>query len=127
MPSDNEINLEQFIWDSNSSDKDNNFKKDVALYTQEDPLPTIKRLSENLNMPVGSVVRYVLCKWAMSGSESLLEAGPDMITKISNIFGDAETIGTDKARLKAYQSIRSIINWMKVPLDDPNYKNNDAI
>jgi len=119
---DDSVILEQFIWESNVSDKDNNFKNDVALYTQEDPLPTVRRLSQNLDIPIGSVVRYILCKWAMSGSESLLDLGPDMVRKISDIFEDAESDGTDEARLEAYNSVKAIMNWMKVPLDNPNYR-----
>jgi|TARA_B100001013_G_scaffold126811_2_gene73863 hypothetical protein len=119
---DDSVILEQFIWESNVSDKDNNFKNDVALYTQEDPLPTVRRLSQNLEIPIGSVVRYILCKWAMSGSESLLDLGPDMVRKISDIFEDAESDGTDEARLEAYNSVKAIMSWMKVPLDNPNYR-----
>ena len=116
------VTLEQFIWESDDSDKDNNFKNDVALYTQEDPLPTVQRLSQNLDIPIGSVVRYILCKWAMSGSESLLDLGPDMVKKIADIFDDAESEGTDEARLEAYDSVKAIMSWMKVPLDNPNYR-----
>lgn len=123
MSIDNTITLERFIWDSNPSDKDNNFKNDVALYTQEDPVPTLKRLSQNLNIPIGSVVRYVICKWAMSGSEALLDLGPDMVKEITGIFDAAESDGTDEERLKAYYSVKAIMSWMKVPLEDPDYRN----
>ncbi|HCE76618.1 MAG TPA: hypothetical protein DEP04_08325 [Dehalococcoidia bacterium] len=123
MSNDNTIKLEQFIWDSNPSDKDNNFKNDVALYTQENPLPTLNRLSNNLNIPIGSIVRYIVCKWAMSGSESLLDLGPDMVKEIAGIFDAAEALGNDEERLKAYHSVKAIISWMKVPLEDPDYRN----
>jgi hypothetical protein len=123
MSNDNTIKLEQFIWDSNPSDKDNNFKNDVALYTQENPLPTLNRLSNNLNIPIGSIVRYIVCKWAMSGSESLLDLGPDMVKEIAGIFDAAEALDNDEERLKAYHSVKAIISWMKVPLEDPDYRN----
>ena len=123
MSINNPITLEQFIWDSNPTDKDNNFKNDVALYTQENPLPTVIRLSQNLNIPTGAIVRYILCKWAMSGSESLLDLGPDMVKKISDIFDSAESVGTDQEKLKAYKTVKEIMSWMKVPLDDPDYRN----
>ena len=103
--------------------KDNNFKNDVALYTQENPLPTLNRLSNNLNIPIGSIVRYIVCKWAMSGSESLLDLGPDMVKEIAGIFDAAEALGNDEERLKAYHSVKAIISWMKVPLADPDYSN----
>ena len=123
MSIDHSITLEQFIWDSNPTDKDNNFKNDVALYTQENPLPTVIRLSRNLNIPTGAIVRYILCKWAMSGSESLLDLGPDMVKKISDIFDSAESVGTDQEKLKAYRAVKEIMSWMKVPLDNPDYRN----
>jgi|TARA_Y100000782_G_C9947550_1_gene166187 hypothetical protein len=59
----------------------------------------------------------------MSGSESLLDLGPDMVKKVSDIFDLAESVGTDKEKLKAYGSVKEIMSWMKVPLDDPNYRN----
>jgi len=123
MSFDDSVTLEQFIWKSDPADKDNNFKNDVALYTQEDPVPTVKRLSQNLDIPIGSLVRYILCKWAMSGSESLMDLGPDMVKKMADIFDDAESEGTDEARLEAYNSVKAIMNWMKVPLDNPDYRN----
>ena len=123
MSNDNTIKLEQFIWDSNPSDNDNNFKNDVALYTQENPLPTLNRLSNNLNIPIGSIVRYIVCKLAMSGSESLLDLGPDMVKEIAGIFDAAEALDNDEERLKAYHSVKAIISWMKVPLEDPDYRN----
>jgi hypothetical protein len=44
-----------------------------------------------------------------------------MVKKISDIFDLAESVGTDKEKLKAYGSVKEIMSWMKVPLDDPNY------
>ena len=55
--------LEKYIWDDDPSDKDANFKRDVVLYTQENPMPTVSRISRNLNIPEGAIIRYVLCKW----------------------------------------------------------------
>ena len=117
------IKLEEFIWDQDESDKDANFKKEVALYTMNDPMPTIDRISHNLDVPVGAVVKYILTKWAASGSESLLEAGPDMVEKMSAIFEDAEKSGTLDSRLQAYSSVKDIVSWLRVPLDDPDYRN----
>ena len=36
--------LEKYIWDDDPSDKDANFKRDVVLYTQENPMPTVSRI-----------------------------------------------------------------------------------
>ena len=51
-----------------------------------------------------------------------MDLGPDMVRKISDIFEDAESDGTDEARLEAYNSVKAIMSWMKVPLDNPNYR-----
>ena len=117
------ITLEEFIWAQDESDKDANFKKEVALYTMNDPMPTIDRISNNLDVPVGAIVKYILTKWAAYGSEALLEAGPDMVEKMSDIFEDAEKSGTENSRLQAYFSVKGIVSWLRVPLDDPDYRN----
>ena len=101
MDSNTEINLKQFHWDADDTDKDANFKNAVALYTMSDPMPAIDRISRNLSIPVGSIVKYVLCKWTMSGSDALLEVGPDMVNKMTQIFEEAEIQDTTEARLEA--------------------------
>jgi len=116
------VTLERFVWSDDPEDKDANFKRDVALYTNDDPMPTVRRLSTNLNIPAGAVIRYVLCKWAASGSDALLETGPDMVEKMSSIFEEAEEADTIESRLHAYNAVREIISWLRVPLDDPNYR-----
>ena len=45
-------------WDFD--DPDANFKEEVAAYGLLEPLDTITRLSESLDIPVGALVRYVL-------------------------------------------------------------------
>ena len=119
----NQVVLEKFFWEDDPSDKDANFKRDVVLYTQEDPMSTVSRLSRNLNIPEGAIIRYVLCKWAASGSDALLETGPDMVNKMSDIFEQAEQDATPEARSEAYQSLRKIVSWLRVPLDDSDYRN----
>ena len=115
--------LEKYLWDDDPSDKDANFKRDVVLYTKEDPMPTVSRLSRNLDIPEGAVIRYVLCKWAASGSDALLETGSNMVKKMSDILEQAEQDDTSHARLEAYQSLRKIVSWLRVPLDNPDYRN----
>ena len=115
--------LEKYLWDDDPLDKDANFKRDVVLYTKEDPMPTVSRLSRNLDIPEGAVIRYVLCKWAASGSDALLETGSNMVNKMSDILEQAEQDDTSLARLEAYQSLRKIVSWLRVPLDNPDYRN----
>ena len=57
-------------------DKDANLKADIAAHAHLDPLSTITNLSTNVDVPVGAIVHYVLCRWASEGSSALLELGP---------------------------------------------------
>ena len=50
MDFESSIVLEQFDWDVDETDKDANFKSDVALYTMSDPMPAIERISRNLSL-----------------------------------------------------------------------------
>ena len=101
-------------------DPDANFKADVAAYSQLDPLATVRRLSTNLDIPVGAVVRYVLAKWATGGSEGLLELGPSTVERMRAAVDDAEQAGTDDARLAAYEQLAAMIGWLAHGLDDPD-------
>lgn len=104
-------------------DPDANFKADVALYSTQDPLVTIGNLADNLGLPVGAVVRYVLAKWASGGSGGLLELGPVMAGRLLAPVTAAEEAGTDEARLAAYDQLRQMITWLNLPLaDDSSYR-----
>src|SRR5581483_37329 len=71
-------------------DPDANFKSDVALYANVDPLRTIRNLAGNVGVPTGAVCRYVLARWATEGSGGLLELGPHMVERLWSVFADAE-------------------------------------
>ncbi len=116
-----QISLEVFDWQPNEQDKDFNFKGEVAAYSMVDPMPTVDRMSRNLGIPVGSIVRYVMVKWASSGSEGLLEIGPIVLKQLAEVIENAEEAGTDEARLAAYQKLTQIISWLSVPMNDPNW------
>ena len=67
------ITLQKFIWDQDEADKDANFKKEVALYTMNDPMPTIDRISSNLDVPVGvASCNHLFCSQVFRGKCSLL-------------------------------------------------------
>jgi hypothetical protein len=100
-------------------DPDANFKRDVALYSKLDPLGTLQRLGTNIDVPVGALARYVLAKFATSGSGALLELGPQAINKLASFVDEAEATGTDDARLAAYDALRQFIEWLRYPLDHP--------
>jgi hypothetical protein len=101
-------------WDAD--DPDANFKADVALYSKLDPLTTVTALSEHMGIPVGAVVRYVLARYATGGSGGLLELGPSMIHRLWEPVAAAEHAGTNAARLAAYEQLRQMLSWLRLPL-----------
>jgi hypothetical protein len=104
-------------------DPDANFKADVALYSTQDPLVTIRNLADNLGLPLGAVVRYVLAKWASGGSGGLLELGPVMSRRLLEPITAAEAADSDDARLAAYDQLRQMVTWLNLPLeDDSSYR-----
>ncbi|HEY1830577.1 MAG TPA: DUF6027 family protein [Acidimicrobiales bacterium] len=101
-------------------DPDANFKGDVALYAHVDPMQTIDNLAKAIGIPAGAVVRYILAKWATAGSGGLLELGPTMIHRLWEPVEQAEQAGTDVARLEAYEQLRQMLSWLRLPLTDPD-------
>jgi hypothetical protein len=114
------VRLERWTGPWADDDPDANFKADVALYANVDPLSTIRNLSDALDVPVGAIVRYVLAKWATGGSGGLLELGPTMTRRLADVCEQAEAEGTDEARLAAYAQLRDMITWLRFPLDEPD-------
>jgi hypothetical protein len=101
-------------------DPDANFKADIALYANLDPLSTIRTLSESINVPVGALCHYVLAKWATAGSGGLLELGPQMVERLWAVCATAEAADTDEARLAAFETLRAMLGWLRIPLEDPS-------
>jgi hypothetical protein len=108
-------------WDGpwSPDDPDANLKSDVALYTKLDPLTTLTTLSANTGIPVGALVRYVLARWASAGSEALLAAGPSVVEHMGQTIEAAEAADTDESRLQAYDVLRQMVSWLRVPLEEP--------
>jgi hypothetical protein len=103
-------------WDED--DPDANFKADVSLYARVDPMATIANLAAALGMPEGAIVHYVLAKWATAGSGGLLELGPSMVHRLGAVVDGAEETDTDDARLAAYDQLRQMLSWLRLPLDE---------
>jgi hypothetical protein len=103
-------------WDED--DPDANFKSDVALYGHVDPMETISNLAAAMGLPEGAVAHYVLAKWASAGSGGLLELGPSMVYRLWAVVARAEEEGTSHARLAAYEQLRQMISWLRLPLLD---------
>lgn len=102
-------------WDDD--DPDANFKAQVAEYSRNDPLPTLETLSRNTGIPVGSLARYILVRWAAEGSETLLALGPRTVERMAKVAADADNEGSDEAKLRAFDTLRSMISWLRAPLD----------
>ena len=88
-------------------------------YTRNDPLPTFETLSRNTGIPIGALIRYALVQWTAEGSEALLATGPTFVGRLWDVVTAAEDEDTDEARLRAYDQLRQMISWLRVPLDEP--------
>lgn len=103
-----------------SDDPHANFKAEVACYTAADPMPTLENLSKNTGIPVGCLIRYVLVKYAASGSEALMALmarDPIVFRQMRGHVARAEEDGGDEARLKAYRSLKDMIAWLDYSSD----------
>lgn len=96
-----------------------NFRRDVALRSPIDPLPSLTRLADSVGVPLGAVCRYALVRWLSAGSEALLELGPRWVRRLEEPVTRAEQVGSDAARLAAYQELRALLGWLAAGLDDP--------
>jgi hypothetical protein len=110
------IRLEPWTGPWPDDDPDANFKAEVAMYSLVDPLSTIENLSASIDVPVGALCRYVLARWASGGSGALLELGPSMVQRLWEVCERADADGNDAARLRAYDQLRQMISWLRLPL-----------
>ncbi|HLI74237.1 MAG TPA: DUF6027 family protein [Acidimicrobiales bacterium] len=103
-------------------DPDANYKAEIALYAHSDPLRTLDNMARAIAVPVGAIVKYVLAKYATAGSGGLLEIGPTMVLRLWEPIERAESAGTDEARLQAYDQLRQMVSWLRLPLvEDAGY------
>ena len=113
-----DIRIEPWDGEWADDDRDANFKSDVVLYAHSDPLATLDNLGSALGIPVGGLVHYVLARWASAGSAALLEIGPSMVNRMWEQVEQAEAAGTTAARLAAYDSLRQMLSWLRIPLGE---------
>jgi hypothetical protein len=76
----------------------------------------------NKQIPVGALARFILARYASSGSEALMEIGPRVIGQMNEIVDAAEAENTDAARLDAYNSLTGVIRWLNIPLTAPDWR-----
>lgn len=96
-----------------SDDPHANFKAEVACYSVADPMPTIGNLSQNTGIPIECLIRYVLVKYAASGSEALMAMEPIVFRQMQEHVARAEEDGSDAARLKAYGALKEMVEWLR--------------
>jgi hypothetical protein len=106
------ITLEPYRASWSAEDRDANFKAEVACYTTADPLPTLENLSHGTGIPVGCLARYILVKWTASNAEALMAIGPIVLSQMRQQIDEAESVGTDEAKLNAYHALRQIVTWL---------------
>ena len=116
------VTLEPYRGTWPSDDPDAGFRRLVAEYSAIDPMPTLETLGRSKGIPVGALVAFVLARYCTSGSDALLEMGPLVVRQMAEIVRSAEATGTDAARVQAYHALSAIVSWLRVPLDDPNWR-----
>jgi hypothetical protein len=89
-----------------------NFKAEVACYSAADPTPTLENLSRLTGIPLERLIRYVLVKYAASGSDALLSMDPIVFRQMRDQIQRAEEEGTDAAKLRAYEALKQIVAWL---------------
>lgn len=105
-----------------AADPHANFKAEVAAHTREDPLPAIENLARDTGIPAGSLVRYVLCRWAGSGAEALMAMPPVVFSQMEAIVADAEATGSIEARADAFESLAAIVHWLRAGVNMPAWR-----
>ncbi len=66
----------------------------------------------------------MLAKGATGGSEGMLHFGGTTVQRMHTTCQTAEKRDTAEARLAAYDELRQIIDWLRVPIEDPKTYNN---
>jgi len=100
-------------------DPDAGFRRMVAEYSRIDPIPTLEVLGRHKGIAVGALARCILSRYCTSGSDALLEMGPRVVHQMSEIVRRAREVGSDDAYLKGYRALEAIVEWLRIPLDDP--------
>ena len=104
-----------------------NFKAEVASYSVVDPMPTLENLSQATGIPTSCLVRYVLVKWAASGTETVLEMSPIVLRQMQQHIDRAESTGTRDARLDAYESLRQMVAWLCLALEQNEVESKNVL
>jgi len=107
---------------SDASQAHANFRSEVAAHTLEDPLATLKNLSRDTGIPLGALIRYVLCRWASSGAEALLAMGPVTLQQMEAIVAQGESARTLEAKAEAFDSLAGVVRWLRAGVEMPAWR-----
>jgi hypothetical protein len=121
------VRLERWHGSWPDDDPDAAFKAEVAASTVLDPLETLRGLSDYSGIPVGALARFVLARYATTGSEGLLHLGSATVERMWALCEEAEAACTDDARLAAYRSLAGMISWLRVPLQAPSLPGSSSV
>ena len=110
------LRLQSFTDPIDDADPNASFKREVSYYSGVDPIPTLESLSNQIQIPVGALARYILVKWATSGNEGIMEIGPRVIRQMADIVDEAERHASGEARLLACGKLSHIISLLNSSL-----------
>ncbi len=68
--------------DPETFDPGGRFRAQVAESRLLDPMPGIRELAGELDVPVDDVVHHALVRWSSAGAEALLAAPPEMLVAL---------------------------------------------
>ncbi len=111
------VDLAPWVGSWDNDDRDANFKHDVALYSRLDPLSTLTNLSAMVDIPVGSLCRYILAKWAAAGAEALMALGPTAVERLWETVLAAQADGGEEAKIAAFDDLADQLSWLRIPLE----------
>jgi len=103
-------------------DRHANFKAEVRAHTLGEPFGTLRNLSADTGIPVGSLARYVLCRWAASGAEALMAMGPVTFAQMEAVIEDAETTGTTEAKVRGFDALAGMVRWLRAGSEMPEWQ-----
>ena len=98
------------------------FQQLVADYTLLDPMPTLERLSRSQGIPVGALAKFILVRYCNSGSETLLEIGPEVVRDMLTIVEEASSVGSESTKIVAFEKLQGMIRWLAEPINSYEIK-----
>jgi len=96
-----------------------NFRSEVDCYAAADPMPAMRNLSALTGVSIDRLTRYVLVKYAASAADALLSLDPIVFRQMRGHVEQAEREGSDEARLRAYEALKQMVEWLAITEKPP--------